>query len=572
MVSITLEELWMVSDRIVNFWFFVKFHRSGPAKIFSFWTITEQVSYQSKKVPNQAKIDLDFKKMVSITLEGFWMVSDRIVDFWFFVKFHRSGPAKIFSFRTITEQVSYQSKKVPNQAKIDLNFIKIVSITLEGFWMVSDRIVDFWFFVKFHRSGPAKIFSFRTITEQVSYQSKKVPNQAKIDLNFIKIVSITLEGFWMVSDRIVDFWFFVKFHRSGPAKIFSFWTITEEVSYQSKKVPNQAKIDLDFQNMVRITVEGLWMVEDRIDDFRFVVTFHRSGSAKIFRFWTITVHVSYPSKKVYNQAEIYQDFIKRVSITLEGLWMVSDRIVHFQFFVKFHRSGPAKIFSFWTITEHVSSQSKKVPNPSKIDQDFMKMVSITLEGFWMVSDRIVDFWFFIKFHRSGPAKIFSFRTITEEVSYQSKKVPNQAKIDLDFIKIVSITLEGLWMVSDRIVDFQFFVKFHRSRPAKIFNFQTITEQVSYQSKKVPNQAKIDLDFKKMVSITLEGFWMVSDRIVDFWFFVKFHRSGPAKIFSFLTITEQVSHQSKKVPNQAKIDLDFKKMVSITLEGFLDGFR
>ena len=370
----------------------------------------------------------------------------------------------------------------------------------------------------------------------------------------------------MVSDRIVDFQFFVKFHRSGSEKILSFRTITEEVSYQSKKVPNQAKIDLDFNNMVSITLEGLWMVEDRIDDFRFFVTFHRSGPAKIFRFWTITVHVSYPSKKVYNQAEIYQDFIKRVSITLEGLWMVSDRIVDFQFFVKFHRSGPAKIFSFWTITEHVSSQSKKVPNPSKIDQDFMKMVSITLEGFWMVSDRIVDFWFFIKFHRSGPAKIFSFRTITEEVSYQSKKVPNQAKIDLDFIKIVSITLEGFWMVSDRIVDFQFFVKFHRTGPAKIFSFWTIMQHVSYQSNKVPNQAKIDQDFMKMVSITLEGLWMVSDRIVDFRFFVKFYRSGPANIFSFRTITEHVSYQLKKVPNHAKIDLDFKKMVSITLEG------
>ena len=58
----------------------------------------EHVSYQLNKVPNQAKIDLDFKKMVSITLEGFWMFSDRIVDFRFFVKFHRSGPAKIFSF------------------------------------------------------------------------------------------------------------------------------------------------------------------------------------------------------------------------------------------------------------------------------------------------------------------------------------------------------------------------------------------------------------------------------------------------------------------------------------------
>ena len=150
----------MVSDSIVDFWFFVKFHKSGPAKIFSFWTITEQVSYQSKKVPSQAKIDLDFKKMVTITLEGFRMVSGRIVDFWFFVKFHRSGPAKIFRSRTITVHVSYPSKKVSNQAEIYQEFIKIVSITLEGLWMVSDRIVDFQFFVKFHRSGSAKFSVF----------------------------------------------------------------------------------------------------------------------------------------------------------------------------------------------------------------------------------------------------------------------------------------------------------------------------------------------------------------------------------------------------------------------------
>ena len=35
--------------------------------------------------------------MVNITLLGLWMVSDRIVDFRFFVKFHKSGPAIIFS-------------------------------------------------------------------------------------------------------------------------------------------------------------------------------------------------------------------------------------------------------------------------------------------------------------------------------------------------------------------------------------------------------------------------------------------------------------------------------------------
>ena len=35
--------------------------------------------------------------MVYITLEGLWMFSERIVDFQFFVKFQRSGPGIIFS-------------------------------------------------------------------------------------------------------------------------------------------------------------------------------------------------------------------------------------------------------------------------------------------------------------------------------------------------------------------------------------------------------------------------------------------------------------------------------------------
>ena len=51
-------------------------------------------------------------------------------------------------------------------------------------------------------------------------------------------------------------------------------------------------------------------------------------------------------QKTPNQAKIYQDFIMTVSFTVEGLWMVSDRIVDFRFFIKFHMSGPAIIFSF----------------------------------------------------------------------------------------------------------------------------------------------------------------------------------------------------------------------------------
>ena len=50
--------------------------------------------------------------MVSVTPEGLWMVSYRIVDFRVLVKFHRSGPAKIFRFSTIMEHISYLSKKI----------------------------------------------------------------------------------------------------------------------------------------------------------------------------------------------------------------------------------------------------------------------------------------------------------------------------------------------------------------------------------------------------------------------------------------------------------------------------
>ena len=40
-----------------------------------------------------------------------------------------------------------------------------------------------------------------------------------------------------------------------------------------------------------------------------------------------------------------------------------------------------------------------------------------------------------------------------------KKAPNQEK---DLNNMVSVTLEGLWMVFDRIVDFRLFAKVHRS--------------------------------------------------------------------------------------------------------------
>ena len=91
---------------------------------------------------------------------------------------------------------------------------------------------------------------------------------------------------------------------------------------------------------------------------------------------------------------------------------------------------------------------------------------------------------FVKFHRSGPAIIFKFLNNHGASEFSIKKAPYQAKIHQDLIKMMSVTLERLWLVSDRIVNFRFFFKFHRSGPAIIFNFLTITEEVSYPSKKL----------------------------------------------------------------------------------------
>ena len=108
-----------------------------------------------------------------------------------------------------------------------------------------------------------------------------------------------------------------------------------------------------------------------------------------------------------------------VSVTLEGLWMVSDRIADFQFFVKFHRSGPAIIFSFWTIMEHVSYPSKKLLIKQKTSSRWWVLLWKDY-GWFLIELSIFDFC--VKFHRSGPAIIFSFWTIMEHVSYPSKKL------------------------------------------------------------------------------------------------------------------------------------------------------
>ena len=109
----------------------------------------------------------------------------------------------------------------------------MVSVTLEGLWMVSDGIVDFRFVVKFHRSGPAIIFSFWALREHVSYASKKLLNKQKTSSTWWVFLWKDYRCFLI---ELSIFWFFVKLHRSGPVIIFRFWSLTELVTYASKKL------------------------------------------------------------------------------------------------------------------------------------------------------------------------------------------------------------------------------------------------------------------------------------------------------------------------------------------------
>ena len=105
------------------------------------------------------------------------------------------------------------------------------------------------------------------------------------------MVNVSLEGLSMFSDRSVDFLIFPQISQVRTCNNFQFFNCHRTCYLSIKKGPTQAK---ELINMVSATLEGLWM---RIVDFRFFVTLHRSGSSVIFSFWSLTEHVSYASKK-----------------------------------------------------------------------------------------------------------------------------------------------------------------------------------------------------------------------------------------------------------------------------------
>ena len=189
------------------------------------------------------------------------------------------------------------------------------------------------------------------------------------------MVCVTLEGLWIISNRIVDFRFFVKFHRSGPAIFFSFWTITEHVLHASKSILIKEKPNQHGECSSRSIMDDFWY------NCRFSIFWQFSQ----VRIWKNFQYLNYKwawwlcIKKAPNQAK---DLINKVYATLERLWMVSDRNIEFRIFVKFHRSRPATIFSFWIIKLHVSYSSKMLLIKERTSSTWWVLLWKYMVEFW----------------------------------------------------------------------------------------------------------------------------------------------------------------------------------------------
>ena len=87
--------VWMVSNGFENFWFFIKLDRS-----WSFWTILKHVRYPIPINPMNVRT---LSRCCSLLSGGISKFSEMFVILRFFVEFDRSGHAKFFTFWEITE-------------------------------------------------------------------------------------------------------------------------------------------------------------------------------------------------------------------------------------------------------------------------------------------------------------------------------------------------------------------------------------------------------------------------------------------------------------------------------------
>ena len=132
------------------------------------------------------------------------------------------------------------------------------------------------------------------------------------------MVCATLEGLWMVSDWIVDLRFFLKFHRSGPARIFSFWIVKEHVSYASKKLLIKQKTSSTWCVLL-CKDYGWFLIKLSIFDFLSNFTGPDLHKFSVFQLWQrmLVMHqkISLSHKRPNQHGECYFGRI------MDGFWL-----------------------------------------------------------------------------------------------------------------------------------------------------------------------------------------------------------------------------------------------------------
>ena len=143
--------------------------------------------------------------------EGFWMVSDMIADFRFFLKFDRSGHGINFSFLYIVQHKRYSSRT---------NVI-VSSTQSDHFRKQYGRFPTALIISSFYRYGPAIIFFFLNFPVAYQLSTKNASNQPNIGPHhYDRYYSRKDYGWFIIQLPILNF--FDKIDRSGHGITFSF--------------------------------------------------------------------------------------------------------------------------------------------------------------------------------------------------------------------------------------------------------------------------------------------------------------------------------------------------------------
>ena len=133
-------------------WEYLKFHRSGPAIIFSFWTIMEHVSYPSRKLPINPRYTRTSSRCDAYYSRNDyeWFLKSLLIFHFCYIGLFRTR--KNFQFLEFHRMWHLSIKKALNQPYQFHGTLNMVLTTLGSSMDGFQQAWQFLFFIIFHIS------------------------------------------------------------------------------------------------------------------------------------------------------------------------------------------------------------------------------------------------------------------------------------------------------------------------------------------------------------------------------------------------------------------------------------